>query len=370
MNIKKGEVKDVYVSLISILHDEMKPSNEEEVIIKSGEIRRELKCEVIKTEAIEGKLTCIAMKSDTMDTQGEWYSKETVKKTAESFIDHLANEMKKNSPSDTNHNMVVADGVRLLQSWVEEGEVFMWKCVLDISGNETLMQKAKDGKITGVSIYGKGVRVEKSVIQSAKEIAGELFKAMFMKSTKESYDERQKQSEIWAELDMLDNAWYSFKDNVISWQEWETSLKVDSAGFNKEVDELASVLKTMKFNKLIKKGDLDMKKDEAKAFLDTEEGKTVLKEMGYELKAAEPTKTQEGNTADGATDTVAKSEFDAVILAKTKAETDLEKATQDLKAAQDKLTAIEKERQGGDDKSVVVTDFDALYQAEMKKANE
>jgi hypothetical protein len=358
MKLKKSELRAVKCLLISLLWDDMSPSNEEEAIIKADGIRK-INCIVEKADEIEGKVYCVAMKGNVIDTQGDWYSNETVKQTAETFFTYLAEEVKKNAPSDTNHNLQVADGIKLVQSYVDESnpESFVWRVVLDINGHEIAMQKAKEKKITGVSIYGTAERIEKAdenilktIAETVKNSAMEAWRGFFTKSTKETYDDRKKMIEGYAELDQIDNAFYAFRANIFTFEKGgEFPMVVEQESYLKEIEELAGVLKEMKFkNFQIKKGEDTMKTvkefqdfiatKEGKEALLTEEAKKALAEAGYIPKPAEPTVTAPaGNTAPATDKTI--EEANAEIAKASGKITELEKANKDLT---DKVSELEK----------------------------
>jgi len=148
---------DVKVDLISILTDDTKPSNRQKVMIKSDD-SFSLECEVRKeeTDAIKGILYTTAMKALYEDTDKEYYENEDVEKTAHEFM-----KAGIEGKADTNHTFKVEKGVHIVESYVDKKEEgYEWKVAFDISENEELMQKAKDGKINGVSIAGKAKAAE------------------------------------------------------------------------------------------------------------------------------------------------------------------------------------------------------------------
>lgn len=170
------ELKDVKVQLISILFDDFLPSNEEGVIIKSA--NKKIEVEVVKQDNIKGQLECNVMIANKVDTQGDFYSNETVEKAQVEYLDYLVETLGKNEPSDTNHNFEVAKGVKLTAIWTDKTtENWIFKAILDISGNEVLMEKAKTQKITGVSIYGKALAEdqEKGMIKGIYDMIKSLF---------------------------------------------------------------------------------------------------------------------------------------------------------------------------------------------------
>jgi len=102
-----AELKNVKTKYISLLHDEFTPTNDEALIIKSKDGFNKHTLEVIKADEIKGLITCIVMKANYVDSQGDWYSNETVDNAQAWHMDNIINQGK-NEPSDTNHNFEIA----------------------------------------------------------------------------------------------------------------------------------------------------------------------------------------------------------------------------------------------------------------------
>jgi len=169
MKIKKAkELSEVKVKYISILTDEVNPSNRQEVVIKSDN-KFSLDFAVEKSDTVKGLLYTTPMKAMYEDTDGEYYENETVEKAAHEFMKSGNLE----NPSDTNHNYEIAKGVKVVESYVDKKETgYEWKAVLDVSGNEELMQKCIEGKVTGVSIAGTALvsQVDNPAIEKEETI--------------------------------------------------------------------------------------------------------------------------------------------------------------------------------------------------------
>lgn len=145
------KLKNVDVELISILEFPVKPANKKPVVLKADnkfEISR-----VVKADNTAGLLYVTVMSANEVDTDGEIVSREEVLKAAHNFL--KKSDVKR---VDKNHDLVVNDKVQIVESYVDKDG--SWQCVIDISGDENLLMKAKEGRITGVSIFGSA-EVEK-----------------------------------------------------------------------------------------------------------------------------------------------------------------------------------------------------------------
>ena len=139
--------KNLKVKKISILTDDWNPANGEIALFKSQGNLVNL-CKVDKQDAEEG-LLYVTVAKIAPDSDGDApESLKELKKAAHDFT--KAGNM---GCVDHNHDMKDMAGCEIVQSYVDEasGE---WKAVIDINGNETMMQKARDGQISGVSFFG------------------------------------------------------------------------------------------------------------------------------------------------------------------------------------------------------------------------
>ena len=149
------KMKNLKVELFSILIDEMQPANEEEIVIKqkNGYMTKG-HFEVTKFDELKGILEIIVYRANKVDTQGDYIDNEELEKAVEWNLDYLIKQGK-NEPSDVNHNFEIAEGVKLLQTFVDKSETnWVWRAKLDIKENELLMDKAKAKTINGVSLAG------------------------------------------------------------------------------------------------------------------------------------------------------------------------------------------------------------------------
>lgn len=143
-------LKNLKVTEVSILTGDKLPANGESVIVKNaGSFEIVAKAD----KCIDGLVYCTVIKANTPDSDGEETEPETIQKAAHDFL--------KNSRTiDENHNHSALDGVAVVQSYIaDNGD---WKAVFDVSENAVMLEKAKKGEITGVSIYGAAQKVEKA----------------------------------------------------------------------------------------------------------------------------------------------------------------------------------------------------------------
>ena len=145
-------IKNVDVQFISIITDEFKPKNGKNLLIKSEKIKT---IKIDKAD-IKGLLYVTVMKADEKDSDGHIFSFEEVEKAAHNFLKKgFTNAI------DENHNLLQKENVYIVESYLDNKEK-SWKAIIDISKNELLMQKAKENKINGVSIFGYG-QIEKAI---------------------------------------------------------------------------------------------------------------------------------------------------------------------------------------------------------------
>jgi hypothetical protein len=358
---KKAELRDVDVIWISLLWDDMFPSNEENAIIKADGVK-EFKVEITKVDEIEGIVHGIAMKGNSIDTQGDWYSNETVKKTGRKYIDFLV-DLGVNEPSDTNHNMKSAKGIKLVDSHIDESdpESVKWRIAIDINGNAEAMQKAKDKAITGFSIYGYATRVQKS---------DESFLSTIKSTVKDAFLEfwhgkKGDTAENFSEINLIGDiysATRAFHNALIGQEEdtWEEFIKVDTQeDYLKNVEQLYTILKEINIE--TKKGEGQMNFDEImatdegktafKEFVATDEAKTLIDEAGYEItpKAEPDINPDEGNTVEAQKQAIANAKAEGIkeaeAIAKAKADEDkiaLDKANAERDALKKKVDKLEK----------------------------
>lgn len=163
--VRKGELRNVEVDLISLLFDDMKPANQRGAVIKSADGRayrtigataKKFKAETVGNE---GLLYVTVMEPDTIDAQGDTYTTEEVKKAAYHFAKQgLVGR------NDVNHNNQPVPEFVIAESYILKAEdaahfpntkVGSWVAVLKCEDlSSPLWQKVQKGQFNGVSIAG------------------------------------------------------------------------------------------------------------------------------------------------------------------------------------------------------------------------
>ncbi len=162
--IQKGNLRNVDVDLISLLFDDMKPANMRGAVVKSADGKQgkilgataKFKSETVGNE---GLLYVTVMEPDVVDSQGDTYTSEEVKKAAYHFA-------KKGlvGKNDVNHNNQPVPEFVIAESYILKAEdkdhfpntkAGSWVAVLKCENlNSDLWQKVKKGQFNGVSIAG------------------------------------------------------------------------------------------------------------------------------------------------------------------------------------------------------------------------
>lgn len=162
--IEKGNLRNVDVDLISLLFDDMKPANMRGAVVKSADGKQgkilgataKFKSETVGNE---GLLYVTVMEPDVVDSQGDTYSSEEVKKAAHHFA-------KKGmvGKNDINHNNQPVPEFVIAESYLLKAEdkehfpntkVGAWVQVLKCENIKSeLWQKVQKGQFNGVSIAG------------------------------------------------------------------------------------------------------------------------------------------------------------------------------------------------------------------------
>lgn len=163
-NLRKGELMNVDVDLVSLLFDDMKPANMRGAIIKSanGNHTTIYTSDKFKSErsGTKGLIYVTVMEPDVKDLQGDFYSAAEVEKAAHSFAKGgMVNR------NDVNHNSVPVPEFSVGESYIlktkdnehfPETKVGSWVMVLKCDDlNSETWQKVEKGRFNGVSIAGR-----------------------------------------------------------------------------------------------------------------------------------------------------------------------------------------------------------------------
>jgi len=163
--VRKGELRNVEVELVSLLFDDMTPANQKGFVIKSAQGKiYEPKTHSIKfkseTTGTQGRLYVTLMEPDVKDSQGDFYSKDEIRKACDHFAKHgLVGK------NDVNHNLSPVPEFTVVENYIlktadkehfPDTQVGAWVQVLKCEDlNSELWQKVEKGQFHGVSIYGK-----------------------------------------------------------------------------------------------------------------------------------------------------------------------------------------------------------------------
>ena len=266
------ELKNVKPRLISILHSDFRPSNRQGVFIKSEKDNTvSIEAEVTKFEedGLKGLLYVTPMKALYKDTDGEFYSNETVEKSAHWFAKNVGLY----DASDTNHNFDLEDGVVVVETSVDKSEdAWEWKAVIDISDNSELMELAKAGKITGVSIAGTA-----ELVQKEDTMFNKLYKRL-----KEHFEPRQTEYQKQKEIEN------NKEENMNKEEIMELIAKGKEESLEAIKNELPNILAEIKKQE---EESEEVKKAEQEKIEKEEKAKTELEEL--KVKVEELTKSVE-----------------------------------------------------------------------------
>lgn len=116
---------------------------------------------VCKADAEEERYVLgVVLEPNTVDSQGEIYTAETVRKTAYLFLEDYGNV-------GLQHSGLINDKVKILESWIQREDTVIggqvvkagtWMLAVHVIDDD-LWAKVKDGRITGFSIGGRAKRV-------------------------------------------------------------------------------------------------------------------------------------------------------------------------------------------------------------------
>lgn len=188
--LKKGNLRNVEVELVSLLFDDMTPANQKGYVVKNASGRAfahlapstKFKAETVGTQ---GRLYVTLMEPGVTDAQGDSYTAPEIVRAC----DHFA----KNGlvgKNDVNHNMTPVPEFAVVENYILKSEdpvhfptsaIGSWVQVIKCYDlNSPLWQKVVKGQFHGVSIYGKaedaGVPDNSAAIAELKGLLAELKK--------------------------------------------------------------------------------------------------------------------------------------------------------------------------------------------------
>jgi len=163
--VKKGELRNVEVELVSLLFDEMNPANQKGFVVKNASgksFEHKINSTKFKSETrgTQGRLYVTLMEPNIHDSQGDYYTREEIQKSCDHFARHGL--MGRN---DVNHNMHPVPEFSVVENYIlktsdrehfPDTKVGSWVQVLKCENLQSeLWQKVEKGEFNGVSIYGR-----------------------------------------------------------------------------------------------------------------------------------------------------------------------------------------------------------------------
>lgn len=182
--MKNPTISDPDKDYISILIDDVRPANKKGVIIKGQKdiVKHEFK--VKKFDELKGELHFCTYPAAELDTDEQFMKSEDI----DYMHDDLMKNLKHTRLADINHDQKRLDDVWINEIWKErddEGNTTSSNGVYIIRDNEFLMQKAKEGKINGVSIMGRCEDIIEEPLAKSESMIKEIWNKLIGKQHKE-----------------------------------------------------------------------------------------------------------------------------------------------------------------------------------------
>lgn len=227
---KMAELRDVKIKFVSLVK---KAANKKSFCIIKADEGYEIQADIIKSDDEKRLVTSIVYEPNSTDSQGDYMTAEEIEKAAHDFLIN-------GKGADIQHNYQKAN-VDIVESWVTKNDEVInghqikkgtWIATAKI--NDDLIWKAvKEGMITGFSMGGTGVKINKSeedkmTIEEIKKAMAEVMEkggnALDLKELKEKIEALEK----------------SAKDNSMSAEDKEKIEKQET-----EIKELKETINKM-----------------------------------------------------------------------------------------------------------------------------
>lgn len=170
-----AELKDVKIKFVSLVK---KAANKHSFCIVKSDGAYQLEAEIIKADDDKRLVTSIVYEPNTVDSHGDYMTAEEIERAAHDFLIN-------GKGADIQHNYQKAN-VDIVESWVTKTDTIVggqeikkgtWMATAKV--NDDIVWKAvKSGDITGFSMGGTGIKVNKSKEEDTKMTAEEIKKAM------------------------------------------------------------------------------------------------------------------------------------------------------------------------------------------------
>ncbi len=120
--VRKGELRNVEVELVSLLFDDMNPANQKGFVVKaaSGKAYKVRGSSVkfkSETKGRQGRLFVTLMEPDVKDAQGDFYTAEEIQKACDHFSKHGMV-----GRNDINHNNHPIDDFSVAENYILKTE--------------------------------------------------------------------------------------------------------------------------------------------------------------------------------------------------------------------------------------------------------
>lgn len=187
-SIRKDDLRNIDVELVSLLFDDVKPANGKSAVVKSasGTAYEYLGSSKKYKSDKQGRLYVTVMEPGVVDSQGDKTTTEEIVKA----MDHFA-EKGMIGRNDVNHNMHPIDEFYVTENYILKAEdkehfpdtkVGSWVQVIKCKNlNSELWKRVEKGQFNGVSIYGEAdvyqQKADKSeLLKELKELRTEIRK--------------------------------------------------------------------------------------------------------------------------------------------------------------------------------------------------
>ncbi len=209
--VRKGELRNVEVELVSLLFDDMNPANQKGFVVKaaSGKAYKVRGSSVkfkSETKGRQGRLFVTLMEPDVKDAQGDFYTAEEIQKACDHFSKHGMV-----GRNDINHNNHPIDDFSVAENYILKTEdrthfpdtrIGAWVQVLKCDDLESaLWKKVEKGDFNGVSIYGRADDYNdtgETLKAIRDEIAG-------LRDLKKSLKDANREAELESAIDELES---------------------------------------------------------------------------------------------------------------------------------------------------------------------
>lgn len=178
--IKKANLRNVDVELVSLLFDEMTPANQKGAVVKSEHGSHKHVASVTKFKSDkQGRLYVTLMEPGVVDSQGDSYEPGEIQKAADHFA--MKGLVGRN---DVNHNLKPVTDFAVVESYIlkaadkehfPDTKIGSWVQVIKcLDMDSELWAKVLKGQFNGVSIYGAAEGVPNSNEAVLAELQGLL----------------------------------------------------------------------------------------------------------------------------------------------------------------------------------------------------